>query len=202
MKMEELTLYLNQIVDWHTKLGSPLRYYLRPGLSKDEISKKVSVLPFSLSDEFFELYAWKDGTPIRDRWVSFIENHRFLPLDEALHHFEITYPVAKEFYEDPDWIMTFEDGSGDGYAFSAANEHSTAAPMVFHFEGEGVNMVFQNLTQMMMTMVECFQIGIFTIADDGGLDTDFFKLGEIAHKLNPEIPYWEQYTSYSRSSFK
>ena len=199
--MEELTQYLNQILDWHTKLGSPLAKNLPPGISVDEIRKKISLLPFKLPDEFVKLYAWRNGTPAGDlNGVSFMEFHRFLPLDEALDIFQKSYPIMQQFYEKTDWIMTFEDGSGDGYGISAVEEGSSTAPVVFLFEGEGVNVVFESLTQMMRTMVASFETGVYTMGKDGDLKTDFIKLGEVAHKLNPDIYFWARYVSYSKFS--
>jgi len=198
--MEELTQYLNQILGWHTKLGSPRAKCLSPGLSVDEIRKKIAVLPFKMSDEFVELYAWRDGTPVHDpNWVSFIEYHRFLPSDEALNIFQVTYAVTKQFYEITDWVLTFEDGSGDGYGISAIKGSSSVAPVVFLFEGEGVNIVFESLTQMMRTMAASFESDVFTLGEDGDLKTDFIRLGEVAQKMNPNIHYWTQYVSSSKN---
>jgi hypothetical protein len=197
--METLTHYLDQILEWHTKLSSPLSKYLQPGLSVDEIRRKIAVLPFKMPEEFIELYVWRNGTPARNRdWVSLIEFHRFLSLEEAIETFQDSYPIMKEFYEKTDWIMTFEDGSGDGYGISAIEKDTAAAPVVFLFEGEGINIVFESLTQMMKTMVASFEAGVFTMGSDGDLATDFFKLGKVAHRLNPSIHYWTQYASYSK----
>jgi len=194
--METLTYYLDQILNWHTTLGSPLAKSLQPGLSVSEIRRKIAVLPFRMPEEFVELYAWRNGTPARNQdWVSLIEFHRFLTLEEAIEMFQVSYPIMKEFYEKTDWIMTFEDGSGDGYGVSAVEKDTSRAPVVFLFEGEGINIVFENLTQMMKTMVACFDVGVFTLGGEGDLEIDFFKLGEVAHRLNPNIDYWTQYDS-------
>jgi hypothetical protein len=199
--MEHLTQYLDQILDWHTKSGSPLSTFLQPGLSADEIRKKIGVLPFTMPEEFIELYMWRNGTPARNgEWVSFVANHRFLPLEEALEFFKEGHPIMKQFYKNSDWVMTFEDGSSDGYGISAARDGSRAAPVVFLFEGDGVNIVFESLLQMMKTMVAAFEADVFSMGMDGDLDTDFHKLGEVAHKLNPDIQYWAEYTSYSKPS--
>ena len=197
--MEHLTQYLDQILERHTRLGSPLSEHLQPGLSADEIRKKIAVLPFKMPDEFVELYMWRNGIPARDQeWVSFMVYHRFLPLEEALDIFQETHPIIEHFYENPDWVMTFMDSSGDGYGISAVKESVSTAPVVFLFEGEGVNIVFESLAQMLKTMVASFEAGVFSLGGDGDLETDFDKLGEVAHKLNPAIQYWTQYTSYSK----
>jgi hypothetical protein len=200
--MGQLTQYLDQILDWHTRSGSSLSRYLQPGLSEIEIRKKIAVLPFMMPDEFVEVYMWRNGTPAHNQeWVSFIENQRFLSLDEALEIFQSAYPIMKQFYENSDWVMVFEDGSSDGYGSSSIKESSSAAaPVVFLFEGDGVHIVFESLTQMMRTMVAAFQGEVFCMGKDGDIETDFHRFGEVAHKLNPDIPYWTQYSSYPRSS--
>ena len=198
--MGELTQYLNQILAWHSRLGTALRECLSPGLSVTEIRDQIATVPFKLPAEFVELYAWRNGTPIHSsKVVSFIEYHRFLPLDEALGRFQMTYPIIREYYGNADWMMTFEDGSGDGYGVSAvAEEAREAAPIVLLFEGEGVNTVFHSLTQMMKTMVACFEAGIFSIGEDGDLHTDFYELGQTVHKLVPDLQYLTLYASYLR----
>jgi hypothetical protein len=196
--METLTQYLDQILEWHTQLGSSLAKYLQPGLRVGDIRQKIAALPFRMPEEYIELYAWRNGTPARNRdWVSFIEYHRFLSLEEAIKIFQESYLIMKEFYVKTDWIMTFEDGSGDGYGVSAIKKDPSAAPVVLLFEGQGVNITFESLTQMMKTMVASFEAEVFTMGTDGDLATDFFKLGEVAHRLNPSIPYWTQYASHS-----
>jgi hypothetical protein len=197
--MEHLAQYLDQILDWHTRLGSPLSAHLQPGLIENEILKKIAVFPFKMPEEFIELYMWRNGTPARDQgWVSFMEYHRFLPLEEALDIFRETHPIMQQFYEISDWVMTFMDSSGDGYGISAVKESGPTAPVVFLFEGEGVNIVFESLAQMLKTIVASFEAGVFSLGGDGDLETDFYKFGEVAHRLNPDIDYWTQYTSYSR----
>ena len=197
--MEPLTPYLDQILEWHNKLGTPLSAQLQPGLGADEIRKKIAVLPFKMPDEFIELYMWRNGTPARIQdWVSFVGNNRFLPLEEALDIFREAHPVMQSFYKISDWVMTFMDWSGEGYGISSVRESDSTAPVVNLFEGEGVNIVFECLAQMLKTIVASFEAGVFSLGEDGDLDTDFYKLGEVAHRLNPNIDYWTQYTSYPK----
>jgi hypothetical protein len=197
--MEPLTQYLDQILDWHNRLGTPLSAHLQPGLSADEIRRKIAVLPFKMPDEFIELYMWRNGIPARSpEWVSFIEDHEFICLEQAIDFFQETYPIMQHYYENSDWVMTFHDGGGDGYGSSAVTEGGSAAPVVLLAQGDGVNVVFKSLAQMMKTMVASFEAGAFSFEKDEGLDTDFHKLGEVAHKMNPDIHYWTQYTSYPK----
>ena len=106
----------------------------------------------------------------------------------------------KEFYEITDWLLTFQDAAGDGYGILGCDESQESTPVAFLFEGEGVNIVFETLTEMMKTVVAWYEEGVFTMGHDGVLETDFVQMGQVAHRLSPNIHYWEQYVASSESN--
>src|SRR5512142_461765 len=181
---------LNHILEWHQQNDTPVARLIQPGLSEEEIAQRVQSLPFKLPREFVELYRWRNGVQVgeQDEDTSFFEYHRFLPLDEALEVFEIGYPIMKEFYELTDWVQVFQDPAGDGYGISGGPEAVQEAPVVFLFEGEGVQVVFDSLAKMLETVAQAFDEGVMTW-QEVEMDTDFFAWGEIAHRLNPCIQY-------------
>jgi hypothetical protein len=200
LHMSALTDSLDHILEWHRKYDTPVARLIQPGLSEDEIVEKLKVVPFKMSREFIELYKWHNGVPLEQgkAAASFFEYHCFLPLDEALADFEMSYPIVQEFYELTDWVMVFRDPASDGYGLSGGAVPSDAAPVVFLFEGEGVQVVFDSLAKMMETVAQAFDEGVMTW-QEGELDTDFFAWGEIAHRLNPGIQYWRDYVKGSGS---
>lgn len=185
---------LDHILEWHRQNETPVARLIQPGLSEDEILSKLKALPFKLTREFVELYKWRNGVSAgaQGDGASFFEYHHFLPLDEALDGFQISYPIMKEFYELTDWIQVFQDPAGDGYGLSGGAQTAEQAPVVLLFEGEGVQVVFESLTKMMETVLASLKEGAMTW-QDGELETDFFAWGEIAHRLNPGIKYWRDY---------
>ena len=185
---------LNWILDWHQKHETPTARLIQPGLEEDQIVALLKGLPFQLSREFIELYKWRNGVPLDEDQgdTSFFDFHRFLPLDEALSVFEITYPITKEFYELTDWVQVFQDPAGDGYGLSGGPQAAERAPVVFLFEGEGVKMVFDDLAGMLETVVAAFQQGAMGWEDER-METDYFAWGQVAHRLNPGIKYWRDY---------
>ena len=197
--MSPLTEYLDQILAWHSRHGTPAAASLQPGLSEAEILARTSQLPFKLTGEFLELYRWRNGVP----WdtsgdPSFFEFHRFLPLDEAMVAFRESHPIFKRFYPITDWVMTFQDPAGDGYGLSGGKGHVEAAPVTFLMEGEGVQIVFENLTQMMKSVIACFDEGVFWWGDNQ-LQTDFYRLGDVMFRLNPNMQYWKDYARGDRT---
>ncbi len=188
---------LNHILEWHQKNNTPVARHIQPGLSENEIAVRLQAVPFKLSREFVELYQWHNGVLLTDGDEddddSFFEYHRFLPLDEALDVFQESYPIMKEFYELTDWVQVFQDPAGDGYGISGGKEMQAESPVVFLFEGEGVQVVFDSLAKMTETVAAAFDEGAMTWQEEGEMDTDFFAWGEIAHRLNPGIQYWRDY---------
>ncbi len=196
--MSSLIDSLNRILEWHKKNDTPVARLIQPGLTEEQIAARLRSVPFKLSREFVELYKWHNGVPLSDDEEeedddSFFEYHRFLPLDEALDVFQESYPIMREFYDLSDWVQVFQDPAGDGYGVSGGAEMKPESPVVFLFEGEGVQVVFDSLAKMMETVATAFDAGAMTWEEEGALDTDFFAWGEIAHRLNPGIQYWRDY---------
>ncbi len=191
---------LNRILEWHQQHQTPVARLIQPGLAEDKILSQLQAVPFKLSREFVELYKWRNGVAWddteEDEDSSFFEYHRFLPLEEALANFQTSYPIMKEFYELTDWVQVFQDPSSDGYGLSGGPEGAATAPVVFLFEGEGVQLVFDSLERMMETVAAAFDEGVMAW-EEGELDTDFFAWGEVAHRLNPGIRYWRDYVKGS-----
>jgi hypothetical protein len=191
-----LTEYLDQILDWHRRYDTPVAWEIQPGLSRDEILTRIKHLPFKMSHEFMELYQWRNGVRIdaTSGDPSLFEFHRFLPLEEVLEDFKMSYPIYKSFYELADWLPVFQDPAGDGYGLFKVTSSAESAQVVFLMEGEGVQIVFDSLTQMMRTIVSCFEADVFTWRASE-METDFEAMGEVAARLNPNIRYWRDYNA-------
>ncbi|MBV6624042.1 MAG: SMI1/KNR4 family protein [Rivularia sp. (in: Bacteria)] len=59
--MSQLTDSLNQIKTWLEENCPQAAESITPGLSLEEIESKIENLPFSLPEEFYELYQWSRG---------------------------------------------------------------------------------------------------------------------------------------------
>ncbi|AFY52923.1 hypothetical protein Riv7116_0319 [Rivularia sp. PCC 7116] len=62
--MSLLTNSLNQIKTWLEKNCPQAAENITPGLNVAEIESKIQYLPFSLPDEFYELYQWSRGNDL------------------------------------------------------------------------------------------------------------------------------------------
>src|SRR5215216_26851 len=69
----------------------------QPGLSRTEIADLARALPFTLPEEVYQLYTWRNGTKA-DIDLSLFGDHIFIPLEQAIQEsrdIEQYYKIAK-----------------------------------------------------------------------------------------------------------
>ena len=64
-----LTNTLNRIETWINRHFPDETQYFQKGLSKEEIDDIAQIFPYSLPQEVYELYQWKNGTARGDKWL-------------------------------------------------------------------------------------------------------------------------------------
>ena len=89
--MSELIHALNRILNWLK--NNPSEKYasvdvLQPGLSYEEIDRRVADLPFKLPEEVYQLYQWKNGTcDGEEDFSKFFNGYTFLSLEAAINEY-------------------------------------------------------------------------------------------------------------------
>ncbi|MBV6621913.1 MAG: SMI1/KNR4 family protein [Rivularia sp. (in: Bacteria)] len=112
--MSELIHALNRIVNWLK--NHPSEKYasvdvLQPGLSYEEIDRRVADLPFKLPKEVYELYQWRNGTcEGEEERARFFNGLFFLSLEAALDKYEELLEEFEDFIED-DYLVESKDYS-------------------------------------------------------------------------------------------
>jgi hypothetical protein len=100
--MSELRDVLDRLFDVLAFNGERVEL-LRPGLTRDEIERAVSVLPFRLPEEVYTLYQWRNGAASGrgEQWfeqtVFLVPNYELIPLDEVVRS-AITSTVNREHF--------------------------------------------------------------------------------------------------------
>jgi hypothetical protein len=122
--VEELTGYLERILEKLRESGRPLAHLLHPGLTREEIDAKTAHLPFKLTEEVYRLYMWRNGTRMdMDRTLGelalFDGVKHLLSLEEALQYYNALAPYRDEFRKEfPDYYgPEITDALGDGELF-------------------------------------------------------------------------------------
>lgn len=175
----ELTDALNRILSWIEQHKPKYVEYLYPGLSKDEIDGLVQDLPIQFSPELYELYQWRNGARLGDMgqetaWL--FENWTFTPLQEIVAQYQ--KELSEKQFRSSRPIKTvpyFKYFKGLKIFYNLAWTQSGSVfikntldfcPVIFQdFEEGGLSILkkYSSLTNMMLTMAECYETGAYFI---------------------------------------
>jgi hypothetical protein len=87
-----------------------------------------------------------------------------------------------------------EDGSGNCYWIDL-NKNSPNYNKIYWTNtfGDVPDYRFNSLTNMLHVICECYETGIFEVDEEGYLECDYTKWGEVAQKHNPDLLSWKRY---------
>jgi BTB/POZ domain-containing protein KCTD9 len=163
--MSALTEALEKILKYHVLHNEEVASKLRPGLTRGEIDELVKDLPFTLPEEAYELYQWRNGTEgaYPCSWLQFIFDrcgvHGFLSLEEALKISQESYQdyqrnknfrSARDKFE-PNWLLMFTSASDNTSAGRVLVLGEDTAPIRCYDPEDGCyEIVYTSLTNMML----------------------------------------------------
>ena len=156
--MSDLTNALNRIFSWLEK--HPSEKYasvdvLQPGLSYEEIERRVADLPFKLSEEVYELYKWRNGTcEGEEDFSKFFNGYAFLSIESAIEEYEELFWKSR-------WFPIFYLDSRDYLVVSCESENLAPILRIYLGGGEDGELLFSSLTNMMLTIAECYETDAF-----------------------------------------
>ncbi len=176
--MSQLLDALNRISDW-LEAYYPKAADFRPGLSLERIQELTKDLPFKFPIELCELYQWRNGGA---RGPSFnaelFPDAWFRSLEEVIE--EYNRILENTFHEDERLMylcrLTFIS-RGDAWFFMNCDKEDDESNQLIWLYQQGFYKVpcFKNLTQMMLTILECYETNVFYIDSNGYLDADWEK---------------------------
>jgi len=143
-----------------------------------------------LSDDLETMYSWHDGSEA-SRASSLDDLHLFpgfylLSLDDAVANYRAFVGDAR--WEDG-WFPMFANGGGDFYVLETAGSNAGSIRH-FRIDEREHPIEFESLAEMLTTLAEAFQQGVFYVDDHGYLEMDDLKFAALAAQLNPTVPWW------------
>lgn len=189
--MSTITDHLDELVELIEAKGIQISEDLKPGLTSDEINGKVSVLPFRIPDELYELYSWHNGQNA-DGILPLFRGSSLISLDEALND----YYIVQTYKEDPedDYLshcFPFAHDDGGIYVLPASSQPmypELSCPVIdIH---EGIEVLYTSFIHMLVTIKTCFQEGAYIIDPCGKYgpydQNDALEI-QIMKRLNPSL---------------
>jgi cell wall assembly regulator SMI1 len=199
-----ITDYLKRIIKKQTELGYYFPTIVRPSATTQQIETTEKELGLKFNDELVELYLFADGTTIDEITPSgktgLIPIHSLLNLKDAIAYYQNGlepdefFRNLKSGYRPGDKLFPFlEDGAGNCYWVDLNGTENHGRLYWTNTFGDQPDYLYESLTTLFEVIDECYQQDVFTLDQDGYLDCDYHKFGEVSRKFNPEIEYWTKY---------
>ncbi|PSF33624.1 SMI1/KNR4 family protein [Aphanothece hegewaldii CCALA 016] len=185
--MGVLTEALERIIEWLRQHQPEYANSFKPGLKSDEIKAAEEELGFTLPEEIYELYQWRNGSTLATEAL-FFPNIHFLPLDQARNTTRevISYPDDWFWYEGYP-LFVFLMYESDVFAIPLKSNQQKNLPVVYIPEGGEQIVYYTSLTDMMLTLAECYETGTHYIDEQGYICDDEYKAAQISCKYNADL---------------
>ncbi len=198
--MQPLSILLGELLQILQNLERPVVQLLRPGLSASTIDSLPEDLPIKLPDEIKQLYEWRNGvTEISKRRIEelcLFPNFYFPSLELALDEFrgweELFKVNPPECLWRMEWFPIFMDVGGRYYAIHCDSQSAHCGGIVEFSADYGGELVFADLSKMVVSLTECYRQGVYFVGSNGRLTYDDKKSLPLFKALNPEIPAWSR----------
>jgi hypothetical protein len=145
-------------------------------------------LPFKVSQEVHDLYCWRNGTDPNIVQRLFLD-YAFMPLEEAItcaEYINEDFKENRQLEGDPTYLFPIFDIEGN-YLVVAASSTATTTFQIYSFGSDcgDIDLEFNSLTAMLLTIAEAYESGVYTVNSEGDVECSNTELfGEIAGKYN------------------
>jgi len=192
--MVNLTETLEQIMNWLREHQPEYAASFLPALKSDEVQVVEAKMGFKLPAEIYELYQWRNGTEEDARALCF-PTMQFLPLSKAIEHSQGWNQYILEekiFLEKTKWyeispLFIFLQDNCNYCGIPLIDSYREKSPVVVFGEGEMPDVFYTNLSDMMLTLLECYETGAYYLNKNGYICQDECKTAVALRKYNNEL---------------
>lgn len=197
-----------KIVEKQKQIGYYFPTIIQSPATLREIQYTEEKLGFKFNDELIELYSFANGTLIDNITpcgkTGLIPIHSFLSLEDAIRYYERGFEPEDFFrnldkdYKPGENIFPFlEDGAGNCHWVDLNGNENHGRIYWTNTFGDQPDYLYNSLTSLFQVIYECYDQDIFTLENEGFLECDYTKFGEISKKYSPDIDYWTRYLAGS-----
>lgn len=175
-----------KIYDWLKLNRAEYCSSLNSGLTIEEINNETNELPFKLTQELYQLYQWKNGSPLVETGlfsIYFLPCYLFLSLQKNKEEYYQNIEIFEEDWN-KDWFPIF---SLEGYSYFTICQNTSVgnSPIWFYdYEQPEPMPCYDSLTDMMCMIAECYETKAYYLNPDGLLKEDKHKVAQIQKKYN------------------
>jgi cell wall assembly regulator SMI1 len=193
----QLSQALERIWNWFQVNAPVMLTFLQPGLTYGHIDAQQD-LPFRVPEEVYQLYQWHNGSSA-EQYIEFLPHYRFLSLEDGIAQYQMTVEIWRDVSETENhdgwgwfegWFPLFAEDAN--FYIVERQSQSTSAPII-HFSEYGDNkLIFNSLTDMMLAIAECLEIGAHFFPQSEYGDTYFYLDADDTREAQVWLKYQPQ----------
>jgi cell wall assembly regulator SMI1 len=193
--MSTLTAGLERIMKWLEENQPEYAVSFLPGLQYEEIKLVEAEINFKLPKEIYELYQWRNGTQEDAKAICF-PTINFLPISRSVKSSkgcnEYIEKYKKLVGEEGQWYETsplflFIENNGNYCGIPLVEYQEEKLVVVEIGEGEMARIFYASLTDMMLTLAECYETGAYYLNEHNFINEDKGKADRVFYKYNADL---------------
>lgn len=199
-----ITDYFNRILEKQKEMGYYFPEIIQPPATNQQIQNTEEKLGFKFNDELIELYSYANGTLTDNNTpcgkTGLIPIHSFLSLEDAIRYYkrrieqeELFKNLGTNYQPGKNLFPFLEDGAGNCHWVDLNRGENYGRIYETNTFGSEPDYLYNSLTSLFQVIYECYAQRIFTLEQEGFLECDYEKFGEVSRKYNPNIEYWTRY---------
>jgi hypothetical protein len=176
-----------QLLSYLQRLTPDFAQGFHPGISCGEVNTALEPLDYTLPNDFYELYEWRNGhsdyfhQPISLGMICQFSSINFVAQDKKWEIWDDEPPTYKE-----QLLLPFIEKDSKYIAIALGRSYCDEAYIVdVSREGE-TRLEYDSITSMLASAVECFERNAFYPNDEGWLTENPGLTAEILRKHNPK----------------
>ncbi|MEE3717473.1 hypothetical protein V2H45_11985 [Tumidithrix elongata RA019] len=193
--MSDLTNALDRIMVQLIKKELSITECFQQGLTYSTIQELIRGYEFKFSEEVYELFQWYNGIASKC-----LENNILYPMFDNFNSLERALALYNKLVElnSPEfkiwnirWLPIFSLDIKEHHFVDCSESNSKVSPVFKYFMESGSWMKYSSLTNMMLTIAECHESGIYSVdqLEDGEINES--DENAIRKKHNPTAIFWE-----------
>lgn len=166
-----------------------------PGLTSGKIETVEAEFGYKLPEEIYALYQWRNGTEKSAKALCFPPALEILPLSAAIKYskgwneyiLEIKNELEESKWYETSPLFVFLLSNCDFCGIPLVEDRKGKLPVVDLGEGYGPDILYISLTDMMLTLAECYETNAYYLGKDGYIEEDECKTAVALRKYNNEL---------------
>ncbi|MCY7323312.1 MAG: SMI1/KNR4 family protein [Phormidesmis sp. CAN_BIN36] len=170
------------------KISPEFSQGFRPGISREEVNAFLEPLQYTLPNDFYELYEWRNGhsdyfnQPVRSAMICQFSSTNFVAESKKWEVWGNEAPTYKGRF-----LLPFIEEDSRYFAIAMGRSYNDEAHIVYVSREGETTLRYDSITSMLISTIRCFEENAFYVDENGFLNENYRSSSEILRSENPKI---------------